>query len=297
MASSKLEEAEGELRHQQMAAAMRQIRGEEAEPSAPGAAPAPEHAGGEEPLEDRRATSPFMKELSTDARKAITRILGITQFLKHKKDGKEQAQLVRQLTAHTRRLDHIVADLADAERLVRGNIELTVRRTDLEALVKRVVEESGIEADHEVRVETERIVAAVDQLRTEQILSGLLRASGDRTPPKKAIAIRLEGADGGAIISVADPEPSSDASLSPVVQRFAEAQGGWASVESRDNGGSSFKVFLPDGAGTERPASEARPGGEAPESLHIVVDAFGSSASADGSALVQELHRLSTTED
>ena len=92
---------------------------------------------------------------------------------------------MRQLTAYTRRLDHIVADLADADRLVHGEIELTVRRTDLETLVKRVVEESGIDADHEVRVETERVVVAVDQLRTEQILAGLLRTSGDRTPAEE----------------------------------------------------------------------------------------------------------------
>jgi signal transduction histidine kinase len=169
-----------------------------------------------------------------------------------------------------------------------------VRRTDLEVLVKRVIEESGIDADHELRVETERIVVAIDQLRTEQILSGLLRASGDRTPPRKAITVRLSATDGGAIIAVEDPEPSSDASMSPVVRRFAEAQGGWSKVESREGGGSSFKVFLPDGAGTERPAGESRPGADA---LHIVVEGVQTSASDDGSALVQELHRLSTAED
>jgi hypothetical protein len=135
-------------------------------------------------------------------------------------------------------------------------------------------------------------VVAVDQLRTEQLLAGLLRTSGDRTPPKKTITVRLAAADGGAIIAVEDPEPSSDASLSPVVQRFSEVQAGWSTVESRDNGGSSFKVFLPDGAGTERPATE-----QMPDSLHIVVEAAETSSMADGDALVQELHRLSSAED
>ena len=289
VAATKLEETESELRQQQMAAAMRHLRGEATEAGEPGAV---EERREGLPLEDRRATSPFMKELSSDARHSPTRILGITQILKHKKDAKEQAQLVRQLATHTRRLEHIVADLADADRLVRGEIELTVRRTDLEALVRRVVEESGIDADHEVMVETERVVVAVDQLRTEQLLAGLLRASGDRTPPKKTITVRLAAADGGAIIAVDDPEPSSDASLSPVVQRFAEVQAGWSTVESRDNGGSSFKVFLPDGAGTERPAAEP-----ITDSLHIVVEAAETSSTADGDALVQELHRLSSAED
>jgi hypothetical protein len=288
-AATKLEETESELRQQQMAAAMRHLRTATPDAAGQGAADDRSEAA---PIEDRRATSPFMKELSSDARHSLTRILGITQILKHKKDGKEQAQLVRQLATHTRRLEHIVADLADADRLVRGEIQLTVRRTDLEALVRRVVEESGIDADHEVRVETERVVVAVDQLRTEQLLAGLLRTSGDRTPPKKTITVRLAAADGGALIAVEDPEPSSDASLSPVVQRFAEVQAGWSTVESRDNGGSSFKVFLPDGAGTERPA--AKP---VTDSLHIVVEAAETSSSADGDALVQELHRLSSAED
>jgi hypothetical protein len=298
----KLEETESELRQQQMSAAMRQLRGEDTDPLA-GSSEAGGAAGadltGEAWAEDRRATSPFMKELSVDARKSLTRILGIAQILKHKKDGKEQAQLVRQLTAYTRRLDHIVSDLADADRLVHGEIDLTVRRTDLETLVKRVAEESGVDADHELRIETERVVVAVDQLRTEQILAGLLRSSGDRTPPNKIITVRLSADDGGALIAVEDPEPSSDVSMSPVVTRFAEAQGGWARVESRDNGGSSFKVFLPDGAGTERPdrASGDRASDTTADELHIVVAGVGTSSSDDGSALVEELHRLSAAED
>jgi hypothetical protein len=48
------------------------------------------------------------------------------------------------------------------------------------------------------------------------------------------------------LLSVEDPEPSSDASISPVVRRLAEAHGGTVKAESRDGGGSAFRVFLPD---------------------------------------------------
>ena len=287
--AERLEEVESELRQQQMAQAMRHIRGEDA---TEGEADEAIAVGEAAPLEDRRATSPFMKELSFDARKSLTRIMGITSILKHKKDAKEQAQLVRQLTAHTRRLEHIVSDLGDAERLVHGTIELTVRRTDLETLVRRVVEESGVDADHEVVIHADRLVVAVDPLRTEQILAGLLRASGDRTPAKKTIVVRLEQHEEGALISVSDPEPSSDASMSPVVQRFAEAQAGWATVEGREEGGSAFKVYLPDGAGIGEPAGATR-------DVKVVVDTPTDDwEHSDGSSmLVQELHRLSTAEE
>jgi hypothetical protein len=287
--AERLEEVESELRQQQMAQAMRHIRGEDAPEGEADEAIA---VGEAAPLEDRRATSPFMKELSFDARKSLTRIMGITSILKHKKDAKEQAQLVRQLTAHTRRLEHIVSDLGDAETLVHGTIELTVRRTDLETLVRRVVEESGVDADHEVVIHADRLVVAVDPLRTEQIIAGLLRASGDRTPAKKTIVVRLEQHEDGAMITVSDPEPSSDASMSPVVQRFAEAQAGWAKVEGREEGGSSFKVYLPDGAGIGEPAGPTR-------DVKVVVDTPTDDwEHSDGSSmLVQELHRLSTAEE
>ena len=314
--AEQIDQIEGELRHVQMAEAMRQIRGEgleaadEAERADGAGLPAPPagvDANGE-PLEDRRATSPFMKELSHDARKSLTQILGLTQILKHKKDAKEQAQLVRQLTTYARRLDHVVSDMADADKLVRGTIELTIRRTDLEALVHRVVEESGIGADHEVRIDAERVVVALDQLRTEQILAGLLRSSADRTPAKKPIAVRLQNHHGGALLSVEDPEPSSDASLSPVVQRFAEVQGGWAKVESiADGEGSAFRVFLPDGAkaSTDDPTSADDPEGiiaaelasSDAESTIVVADQEVEPEeewSPEGAQLlVQELHRLS----
>jgi chromosome segregation ATPase len=320
-AAETIEQLEGEMRQREMAEAMRQLRGEDAEPSEAAQLPAPPPGAGGVPAEDRRATSPFMKELSHDARKSLTQILGLTQILKHKKDAKEQAQLVRQLTNYARRLDHVVSDMAEADNLVHGTVELTVRRTDLEALVHRVVDESGVAGDHEVRIDAERVVVALDALRTEQILAGLLRASADRTHAKKPITVRITNHHGGALLSVEDEEPSSDASLSPVVQRFAEVQGGWAKVESAPNGGSAFRVFLPDGAKASpddpratddapapvEPAPEETPGADEADAAtpatertivvadreRVEVDEQDAWSPEGAELLVQELHRLS----
>ena len=38
-----------------------------------------------------------------DAQKTVSRMIGVTQLLKHKRGGKEQAQLIQQLTAQARR--------------------------------------------------------------------------------------------------------------------------------------------------------------------------------------------------
>jgi His Kinase A (phospho-acceptor) domain len=290
-AADRLEEVEAELRQQHMAEAMRQLRETHEQPTAT--------ADGSDsdgvPTEDRRAASPFLKELSHDAKKSLSQILGVTQILKHQKDAKEQSQLIKQLTSQARRLDHTITDLVDADRLARGTVELTVKRTDLQALVERVVEESGVKAEHEVRVITEALIVGVDQRRTEQVLAGLLRASGDRTARGKEITVKLAHVDGGAMIFVEDPEPASEGSLSPVVRRFAEVQGGWARVEARDGGGSSFRVFLPDGgpAGPDGRADDVRRGaaGAGGDEVQIVEEEPWDPSAEQ--ILVQELHRLS----
>jgi chromosome segregation ATPase len=265
------EVVEAELRTHQMAEALREMReapteGAEASSEAgeAGVVAAPA------PFEDRRASSPFMQELSTDAKKTLSRINGITQLLKHQKGAKEQAQLIKQLTSYARRLDVTVSDIAEADHLARGAVELQVRRTDVEALVLRVIEESEIGVDHEVKALTEPINLRLDPQRTDQILSSLLRNSGDRTAANKTITVRLQARDGGALFSVEDPEPSSDASMSPVVRRFAELQGGWAKVETPEAGGSAFRVFIPDAEAKQR--AEQPPTEELAPELRIVVE-------------------------
>ena len=291
-ARNRLEVIEGDLRMHQMSDALRETREQE---TADAVARDEQDAVVEVPVEDRRGSTPFMKELSLDAKKSVAKINGITQLLKHKKDQKDQAQLIKQLTGHARRLDNLVADIADAERLAAGAIKLNIRRTDLESLVNRVVEEAMADSDHDIRVVAEPTKVRIDQVRTEQILNGLLRATSERTQSGKTIVVRLQHVDGGAMLSVEDPEPSSDASISPVVRRLAEAHGGTVKAESRDGGGSAFRVFLPD--------PEARTDGATAPDVKILVEEAGGrpqdepwEAEAAHQQLAAELRRLAELE-
>jgi len=308
VARDRLDVVEGDLRMHQMADALREQR--EPLPADATAAPDGEAAPAPAvPFEDRRSSTPFTKELSLDAKKSLAKINAITQLLKHKKEAKDQAQLIKQLTAHARRLDHTVADLADADRLASGEVELQVKRTDMEALVNRVVEESMIDADHDVRIVAEPLKLRIDPLRTEQVLAGLLRVSGERTQHGKTIVVRLAPAEAGAMLSVEDPEPSSDASISPVVRRLAEVQGGSVIAESREGGGSAFRIFLPDGATAPEAAPATPDEGSAadPEAggdVHIVVgdtpqdqDDDPWEAEAAHQVLAAELRRLAQLGD
>jgi hypothetical protein len=280
MDTERLEELEAQLRQHQMAEQMRELQ-----------PPKHEHHDADDaaPVEDRRASTAFLKEMSMDAQKTISRMMGVAQLLKHKRGAKEQAQLVQQLTANGRRLDNTIRDLSDLDSLVTGAISLELRNTDLESLIRRVLEESGIEEEQDVRVEIEPVSIPVDRTRTEQILQGLLRSAGDRTPAGKTITVRLIRDKGGALIEVEDAESSAEISLSPMVRRLAEVQGGWAKVAPREGGGAAFQVFLPAAGSGGEPEPESKEGdqvagGDEDEPNHWV---------KAEQALVRELRELS----
>ena len=295
------EEIESALRQRQMSGAMKQLRGE-TEPPTPVVSIADVGAPqNQEASQGPRTPSPFVLELSMDAKKSLTRIMGVTQVLKHKREAKDQATLIKQLTAYTRHLDHTVSDLMDAERLATGTVEINIKRTDLKALVSRVIDESGVGSDHEVNMELESLVVGIDQRRTEQILSAMLRTCADRTAEGKTVTVKLSRVDGGALLFVEDGQSSNEAVLSPVVQRFAEVQGGWARVESLENGGTSFRVYLPDGGPDQIMADADQHQGDAHNNgktevrnLHVVVEEPWDNSGEK--LLVGELQRLSQLE-
>jgi hypothetical protein len=255
----RLEDLEAQLRQHQMADQIREIHGPKHEYREP------EPRDHEPEAMDRSGATAFVKEMSIDAQKTISRMMGVVQLLKHKREAKDHAQLVQQLTAHTRRLEHTVRDLSDVDSLVTGSIDLELRRTDLEPLIRRVVDESGIGEEHDVRVEADSLRIPLDRVRTEQLLGGLLRNANDRTPAGKTIAVRLVHEKTGALIVVDHDAATSEASLSPMLRRLAEVQGGWAKVANREGGGSEIQVFLPaGGANAPVPVEEPTPSADEP---------------------------------
>ncbi len=280
MDAERLEELEAQLRQHQMADQMRELQPTKHEHH---------EADDAVPVEGLRAATPFIKEMSMDAQKTISRMMGVAQLLKHKQGAKEQAQLVQQLTANGRRLGNTIRDLSDIDSLVTGTVSLELRNTDLESLIRRVLEESGIESEQDVRVEIEPVSIAVDRTRTEQIIQALLRSAGDRTPEGKTITVRLIRDKGGALIVVEDAESSAEISLSPMVRRLAEVQGGWAKVAPRDGGGAAFQVFLPAGGPGGTPPEEPVEGEQPVEEVNDEPNHWVQAEQA----LVRELRELS----
>ena len=168
------------------------------------------------------------------------------------------------------RLDRLVNDLLDLDRLSRGMIEPALRDADVGALVGQIVTGSDLLTGRNVDVDAKSVRIPVDVAKVERIVENLLSNTVRHAPEGANVWVKVEEADQGVIISVEDDGPgvSEDQRMQifepfttgpepggalpgvgiglSLVWRFAELHGGRAWVEDREGGGAAFRVFLPD---------------------------------------------------
>ena len=224
-------------------------------------------------LDDMKNT--FLEAVSHDLRTPLTSILGSALTLEQTGldlPQEDALDLVSRIASNARKLERLLSDLLDLDRLQRGIVSPQRRPTDLAALVHRSVEGTENPAGRDVQVEVEDITVSVDAAKVERIIENLLSNAIRHTPGGTQIWVRGFGQDGGAMLVVEDegrgipPDlheavfepfrqaPGSSSGHSPgvgvglsLVRRFAELHGGRAWLEDREGGGSSFHVFLPGG--------------------------------------------------
>jgi PAS domain S-box-containing protein len=224
----------------------------------------------------------FLAAVSHELRSPLTSILGLSLTLERAPDmvDADRGDLLRRLAQNASKLDRLLKDLLDIDRLNRGIVAPQYRVTDVGALARRTVESLDILTGREVVAEADAVVIAVDPAKVERIVENLLMTAARHTGSDRRIWLRIAAKDGGVAITVEDdgpgvpPEmraeifepfrqgptasphaPGTGIGLS-LVARFAELHGGRAWVDERDGGGAAFHVFLPghpDGELVETP--------------------------------------------
>jgi PAS domain S-box-containing protein len=214
----------------------------------------------------------FLQAVSHDLRTPLTTVLGIALTLEQRAGGlpaEEVADLLGRLSASARKLDGLLADLLDLDRLARGTLTPRRQLVDVGELTRRVVDEVGVAAEHPLVVDAPALQLEVDAPKVERIVENLVVNAGRHTAAGTTIWIHVQSHDGGVLLAVedqgpgvpvelreqifqpfrkgrnvADHAPGSGIGLA-LVARFAELHGGRAWVQDRPGGGASFQVFLP----------------------------------------------------
>ncbi len=216
----------------------------------------------------------FLQAVSHDLRTPLAAILGLAITLErgdiHLAED-DARDLARRIADNARKLERMVTNLLDMDRLARGIVSPKLGATDVGELVRRVVAESDMIEPSRVTVDTDPVTIEVDAAKIERIVENLLANTARHTPSNAHVWVSVRRYEGGALIVVEDSgvgvppelretifEPFRQGPEAPqhspgvgvgltLVRRFAELHGGRAWIEEREGGGASFRVFLPPG--------------------------------------------------
>jgi PAS domain S-box-containing protein len=210
----------------------------------------------------------FLHAVSHDLRTPLAAILGLAVTLEREDltlEPREARDLAHRIAQNARRLDRMVGDFLDFERLARGVAEPNYTSVDVGALLREIVAANELVSDRKLTLEIAPATVRADAAMLERIVENLLGNTAKHTPASARIWVRMTPWDDGVEIVVEDEGPgvpdadkerifepfrqgSESATGSGVglalVARFAEMHDGGAWVEDRPGGGASFHVTI-----------------------------------------------------
>jgi PAS domain S-box-containing protein len=210
----------------------------------------------------------FLHAVSHDLRTPLAAILGLAVTLEREDlalEPRESRDLAHRIAQNARRLDRMVGDFLDFERLARGVAVPNYARVDVGSLLREIVATNELVSDRQLTLEIAPAVVRADAGMLERIVENLLGNTAKHTPATAHIWVRMKPWDHGLELVVEDDGPgvpeadkerifeafrqgSESATGSGVglalVARFAEMHDGSAWVEDRPGGGASFHVTI-----------------------------------------------------
>src|ERR671922_861371 len=210
-----------------------------------------------------------LQAVSHDIRTPLAAILGLAATLEdrgHEMSAEDVRDLSSRIVQNSRRLDRIVTDLLDLDRLQRGRLIPRLRPIHLGALVRQLVTRTETVTERRLQLDTGPVHIQADPTMVERIVENLIANAVRHTPGDSRIWVRVERTDEGGLVVVEDDGPGVPAAdreriFEPFAQgeaaghggagvglalvaKFAELHDGRAWVQDRAGGGASFRVLL-----------------------------------------------------
>jgi signal transduction histidine kinase len=234
-----------------------------------------ERAAGERLRELDDMKNQFLQAISHEVRTPLAVILGGASTLERNDldlSENDRRELARSIGRRARKLDAMLQDLLDLDRLARGVLRPRRRLVDVAQIAFRVVEESGILTERDVSLNLQPAIGDLDAAQVERMIENLVSNAIKHTAPGTGVRISTHASDGVVEIDVEDDgagvapdvrellfRPFTHGPTTPrhapgvgvglaLVGRFAELHGGRAWLEDRAGGGALFRVQLPSAA-------------------------------------------------
>lgn len=213
----------------------------------------------------------LLHAVSHDLKGPLAGIIGAMSTLRRGEElqltADEVESLYQMIEQSGRKMNRLVDDMLDLERLDRGQVQPEREPTDIAEMVRRVAREAPGMDTHPVRIDAEPMLANVDPAKVERIIENLLVNAARHTPGGTPVHVTMRQADAGIVLAVEDegqgvPEELKGTLFDPfkqgptaagrgvgiglsLVRRFAELHGGTAEIEDREGGGARFVIVLP----------------------------------------------------
>lgn len=218
------------------------------------------------------AKDTLLHAVSHDLKSPLAGILGAMQTIRRDNElhlsEEERESLYEVIEQSGRKMNRLIDDLLDLDRIDRGKLHPKRKPTDIGDLARRIVHENAALATHPVRIEAaEDVRVDIDPTKVDRIIENLLVNAARHTPAGTPVHVRVTTRSAGATLVVEDEGPGVPDELKDVlfeafrqgdgssgrgvgiglslVRSFAELHGGTARIEDRDGGGARFVVELP----------------------------------------------------
>src|SRR5439155_11966201 len=169
--------------------------------------------------------------VSHELKTPLAAITAATQELGRTSPNKSQTQqqLVREIRAASHRLNRVVNNLLDMNRLESGVVQPNREWCDVRELLQSAIESERESTDgREVRLDVPENtpLALIDHLLMEQAVAKLLANAGSYTPSRLPIEIDADCNNGRLVISVSDRGPGFPPDLGErVFEKFYRGDG------------------------------------------------------------------------